>query len=136
MRPGIPAGIPVAYQAGDQPNNALSLNVLEPGEIAATTGTSGVVYDVSDTPVTRKRVNSFIHVNHSTAARRYSVLLCINGTIAYSWLRRMIGGGSCESLNAAATSVELAARPIGAAIWQRRRTCCVIDGRHLPQPGL
>ncbi|MCJ8336431.1 MAG: FGGY-family carbohydrate kinase, partial [Epibacterium sp.] len=107
---GISAGIPVAYRAGDQPNNALSLNVLEPGEIAATAGTSGVVYGVSDTPEgdPQERVNSFVHVNHTEAARRYGVLLCINGTgIAYSWLRRMLGGGSYEALNAAAEAVAI-----------------------------
>ena len=41
-------GIPVTYKAGDQPNNALSLNVLQPGEVAATAGTSGVIYGVGD----------------------------------------------------------------------------------------
>jgi xylulokinase len=91
---GLPEGIPVAYRAGDQPNNALSLNVMEPGEIAATAGTSGVVYGVSDTlkfdPVSR--VNSFAHVNHRADARRIGVLLCINGTgIANSWTRRTTG---------------------------------------------
>ncbi len=87
---GLPSGIPVAYRAGDQPNNAFSLNVLEPGEIAATAGTSGVVYGVSDEvkydPFSR--VNSFAHVNHSEKQNRLGVLLCINGTgIQYSWLK-------------------------------------------------
>jgi len=91
---GIRAGIPVAYRAGDQPNNALSLNVLQPGEIATTAGTSGVVYGVSDTvkydPLSR--VNTFAHVNHSEEANRLGVLLCINGTgILNSWLNRHIG---------------------------------------------
>jgi xylulokinase len=105
---GIPAHIPVAYRAGDQPNNALSLNVLEPGEIAATAGTSGVVYGVSDTPQAdpQERVNSFVHVNHTADARRYGVLLCVNGTgIAYSWLRRVLGGGSYDDFNRAAEAV-------------------------------
>ncbi|MGD1044600.1 MAG: FGGY family carbohydrate kinase [Bacteroidota bacterium] len=91
---GLAKGTPVSYRAGDQPNNALSLNVMEPGEIAATAGTSGVVYGVSDTlkydPASR--VNSFAHVNHKADARRIGVLLCINGTgIANSWMRRMTG---------------------------------------------
>ena len=99
---GLPEGIPVAYRAGDQPNNALSLNVMEPGEIAATAGTSGVVYGVSDTlkcdPVSR--VNSFAHVNHRADARRIGVLLCINGTgIANSWTRRITGQQSIEYAN-------------------------------------
>ena len=79
---GLKDGIPVSYRAGDQPNNAYSLNVLEPGEIAATAGTSGVVYGISDKPVYDKksRVNTFVHVNHSEENPRYGVLLCINGT--------------------------------------------------------
>lgn len=75
-------GIPVAYKAGDQPNNALSLNVLEPGDVAATAGTSGVIYGVSDalTYDLQSRVNSFAHVNHNSNHTRVGVLLCINGT--------------------------------------------------------
>ena len=90
---GIPEGTPLSYRAGDQPNNAFSLNVLEAGEIAATGGTSGVVYGVTDTPEadSLSRVNTFVHVNHSAAAPRYGVLLCINGTgIMNSWTRRNI----------------------------------------------
>ncbi len=90
---GIPAGIPVAYRGGDQPNNALSLNVLNPGEIAATAGTSGVVYGVSDTPDydPQSRVNTFVHVNHRKETPRYGVLLCINGTgILNSWLKHHV----------------------------------------------
>lgn len=88
---GLPAGIPVAYRAGDQPNNAFSLNVLEPGEVAATAGTSGVVYGVSDrlAPDPKSRVNTFAHVNHNADQRRLGILLCINGTgILNAWLRQ------------------------------------------------
>ncbi|MFQ3621687.1 MAG: FGGY family carbohydrate kinase [Spirochaetales bacterium] len=89
---GIPAGIPVAYRAGDQPNNAFSLGVLEPGELAATAGTSGVVYGITDTLSydPESRVNTFIHVNHVPRSnhRRLGVLLCLNGTgILYRWLK-------------------------------------------------
>ncbi len=87
---GLPAGIPVAYRAGDQPNNAFSLNVLEPGETAATAGTSGVVYGVVDAPRydPRSRVNTFVHVNHTADRRRYGMLMCVNGTgICNRWLR-------------------------------------------------
>lgn len=88
---GLPAGIPVSYRAGDQPNNALSLNVLSPGEVAATAGTSGVIYGVTDQkkydPLSR--VNTFLHVNHTHLQTRLGVLLCINGTgILNSWLKR------------------------------------------------
>ncbi len=88
---GLVPGIQIAYRAGDQPNNAFSLNVLNPGEIAATAGTSGVVYGVSDEVKydPRSRVNTFAHVNHSPELNRLGVLLCINGTgIQYSWLRK------------------------------------------------
>ncbi len=88
---GIKEGTPIAYRAGDQPNNAFSLNVMEAGEIAATGGTSGVVYGVIDTPKgdSLSRVNPFLHVNHTAEKPRYGVLLCINGTgIANAWVRR------------------------------------------------
>ncbi len=83
-------GIPVTYKAGDQPNNALSLNVLQPGEVAATAGTSGVIYGVTDTLLfdQQSRVNTFAHVNYQTDLQRLGVLLCINGTgIANRWVR-------------------------------------------------
>jgi len=87
---GLNAGTKVSYRGGDQPNNALSLNVLNPGEIAATAGTSGVVYGVTDTPNfdSKSRVNTFVHVNYTAEAPRYGVLLCLNGTgILNSWLK-------------------------------------------------
>lgn len=92
---GLRAGVKIAYRAGDQPNNAFSLNVLEPGETAATAGTSGVIYSVTEKNAydTRSRVNTFIHVNNSGTRPRNGVLLCINGTgILNSWLRRHTRG--------------------------------------------
>ena len=94
---GIPKGTPISYRAGDQPNNAFSLNVLEAGEVAATGGTSGVVYGVVDTPKAdpQSRVNTFVHVNHTAARPRYGILLCINGTgIMNSWIRRHVVQGT------------------------------------------
>lgn len=90
---GLKAGTKITYRGGDQPNNALSLNVLNPGEIAATAGTSGVVYGITDKPVydSKSRVNTFVHVNYSKAAPRYGVLLCVSGTgILNSWMRSNI----------------------------------------------
>ncbi|MDQ6889576.1 MAG: FGGY family carbohydrate kinase [Bacteroidota bacterium] len=88
--------IPVTYKAGDQLNNALSLNVLNPGEVAATAGTSGVIYAVTDQLFSDKhsRVNAFAHVNHTSNNKRLGVLLCINGTgIMNSWIKKMCGDG-------------------------------------------
>jgi xylulokinase len=90
---GLVTGTPVSYRAGDQPNNALSLNVLNPGEVAATAGTSGVVYGVSGEVKfdPASRVNTFAHVNHSGADPRLGVLLCINGTgILNAWLKKNV----------------------------------------------
>lgn len=90
---GLRPGIPIAYRAGDQPNNALSLNVLNPGEIAATAGTSGVVYGVSDKVSydSKSRVNTFLHVNHTTGTPRLGILHCVNGCgILYAWMRRTL----------------------------------------------
>ena len=93
---GLKAGIPVGYRAGDQPNNALSLNVLRPGEIAATGGTSGVVFGIVDRPVfdPEVRVNGFAHVNHTNENPSVGILLCINGAgIQYSWMKHNVAGG-------------------------------------------
>ena len=90
---GLKVGTPISYRGGDQPNNALSLNVMNPGEIAATAGTSGVVYgvlgEVNYDP--QSRVNTFAHVNHTDDLTRLGVLLCINGTgILNAWTHRNI----------------------------------------------
>lgn len=93
---GLAPNTPVSYRAGDQPNNAFSLNVLEPGEVAANGGTSGVVYGIGDKalPDKQSRVNTFAHVNHTHEQNRLGVLLCINGTgILNSWLRRNVASG-------------------------------------------
>lgn len=90
---GLEAGIPVSYRAGDQPNNALSLNVFNPGDVAATAGTSGVVYGVSGEYGydRQSRVNTFAHVNHSAVSPRLGILLCVNGTgILNSWIRKNV----------------------------------------------
>ena len=107
---GLRAGIPVTYRAGDQPNNALSLNVFNPGEIASTAGTSGVVYGVNGNVNydPESRVNSFAHVNHSNSQTRLGVLLCINGTgILNSWIKRNVApqGISYEQMNELAAQV-------------------------------
>jgi xylulokinase len=138
---GLAAGIPVTYRGGDQPNNALSLNVFEPGEIASTAGTSGVVYGVNGTvnydPLSR--VNTFAHVNHTAGQTRLGVLLCINGTgCLNSWAKRNVApaGISYNDMN------ELAAQaPIGAdglsvlpfgngaeRMLQNRETGCTLHG--------
>ncbi len=90
---GLPAGIPVAYRAGDQPNNALALNVLNPGEVAGTGGTSGVVYGVTDRPLydPKSRVNGFAHVNYTQEDPRIGILMCVNGAgIQYSWIKHQV----------------------------------------------
>ncbi|HTJ14587.1 MAG TPA: FGGY family carbohydrate kinase [Dinghuibacter sp.] len=108
---GLSAGIPVTYKAGDQPNNALSLNVLKPGEVAATAGTSGVIYGVTDQLLfdVASRVNTFAHVNYLPDAKRLGVLLCINGTgILNRWIRDQIAPGlSYEAINREAASIAI-----------------------------
>lgn len=112
---GLQEGTPVTYRAGDQPNNAFSLKALHPGEVAATAGTSGVIYAVTDQPQydVASRVNPFVHVNHQPGKQRLGILLCVNGTgIMNSWLRKTWSHRadfSYEQLNTLAASV-----PIGA----------------------
>lgn len=109
---GLAEGTPVTYRAGDQPNNALSLNVFNPGEIAATAGTSGVVYGVNGSISydPQSRVNSFAHVNHTAEQSRLGVLLCVNGTgILNSWIKRNIApeGISYDDMNMLASKAPI-----------------------------
>jgi len=109
---GLTPGIPVSYKAGDQPNNALSLNVFEPGEVAATAGTSGVIYGVSDEKIydKRSRVNTFAHVNYTPNQPHVGMLLCINGTgILNRWVKDQFGCG----LDYAAINEQASRVPIG-----------------------
>lgn len=137
---GLQAGIPVTYRAGDQPNNALSLNVFEPGEIASTAGTSGVVYGVNGSVNydPRSRVNTFAHVNHTKESPRLGVLLCINGTgILNSWVRRTMGTDlSYSEMNDAASLVPIGCQglsivPFGNGaerVLENKEPGCVIQG--------
>ena len=106
--------IPISYRAGDQPNNALALNVLNPGELAASAGTSGVVYGISPIPIydPETRVNTFIHVNHTKEQQRFGVLLCVNGTGRLnSWLKQLFSeagnAARYEDLNKVAGEVPI-----------------------------
>ncbi len=137
---GLAAGTPVTYRAGDQPNNALSLNVFNPGEIASTAGTSGVVYgvigQVQYDPLSR--VNTFAHVNHTAADPRLGVLLCINGTgILNSWMRRnVVPGLSYPQMNELAAKVPIGSEgvsilPFGNGaerMLENRETGCSVHG--------
>ena len=140
---GLAEGTPVTYRAGDQPNNALSLNVFNPGEIASTAGTSGVVYgvigQVSYDPLSR--VNSFAHVNHTAEDPRLGVLLCINGTgILNSWMRRNVvpEGVSYVQMNELAAQVPIGSEgvsilPFGNGaerMLQNKDTGCSLHGVH------
>ena len=136
---GLAEGTPIAYRAGDQPNNALSLNVLNAGEIAATAGTSGVVYGVSDQIKydPQSRVNTFAHVNHTVEKTRLGVLLCINGTgILNAWLKRNTGDLSYEEMNALAAKISagsegLSILPFGNGaerVLNNKETGCHIAG--------
>ena len=107
---GLNVGTPITYRAGDQPNNAFSLNVLNPSEVAATAGTSGVIYGISEFSDydEQSRVNTFVHVNNSQTETRNGVLLCINGTgIANAWLKRNTGGLSYETMNSEASKISV-----------------------------
>ncbi|MBO6523208.1 MAG: carbohydrate kinase [Balneolaceae bacterium] len=94
---GLSEGVAITYRGGDQPNNAFSLNVLNPGETASTAGTSGVIYAVTDKNAydQKSRINTFLHVNDTVETPRNGVLICINGTgILYNWLRRILNTGN------------------------------------------
>ena len=110
---GLQPGTSVTYRSGDQPNNALSLGVMNPGQVAATAGTSGVVYGILDkiNYDPKSRVNTFAHVNHTAADPRLGVLLCINGTgCLNSWMHHNVASElSYSQMNDAAMQT-----PIGA----------------------
>ena len=107
---GLPEGIPITYRAGDQPNNALSLNILKNGEVAATGGTSGVIYAVTNNTNSKEAtlINNFAHVNHDSKSPLIGKLLCINGAgIMYRWLRNQNGDDSYETMNRKAERVDI-----------------------------
>ena len=144
---GLAEGTPVTYRAGDQPNNAFSLNVLDPGEVAATGGTSGVVYGVTDVPRPDRlsRVNTFLHVNHGVKGPRYGVLLCINGTgILNAWAKRMMApdmdyaeiNRQCEEVPAGSDGVVMLPFGNGAErMLENRYTGAVVAGVDLNRHG-
>ncbi len=145
---GLAEGTPITYRAGDQPNNALSLNVFNPGEIASTAGTSGVVYGVlGEVNYDRKsRVNTFAHVNHTPNQTRLGVLLCINGTgILNAWVRRTVapeGIGYAEMNDLAATvpigSDGVSVIPFGNGaerVLENRETGCIVSGINFNKHG-
>ena len=138
---GLKEGTPITYRAGDQPNNALSLNVFNPGEIASTAGTSGVVYGVNGKveydPLSR--VNTFAHVNLTAEQTRLGVLLCVNGTgILNSWMKRNLApeGISYNEMNDLADSVPIGSEgvsilPFGNGaerMLQNKEIGCVMHG--------
>lgn len=108
---GVREGIAISYRSGDQPHNAFTMNVLQPGEVAANAGTSGVVYAVTDKPLAdhENRVNTFIHVTDTNDAPRNGILMCVNGTgRSYSWLRQLLsisGEVDYDTLNRLAAQV-------------------------------
>jgi len=115
METGLKEGTPILYRAGDQPNNALSLNVFNPGEVAATGGTSGVVYAITDnlSVIESSRVNNFAHVNYATNNRRIGKLLCINGAgIMYRWLLNNLEVASYQEMNELAAQVPIGAKGV------------------------
>ncbi|MDR2384253.1 MAG: carbohydrate kinase [Tannerella sp.] len=138
---GLKEGTVIAYRAGDQPNNALSLNVFNPGEIASTAGTSGVVYGVLDKPDydQKSRVNTFAHVNYTQNLERLGVLLCINGTgILNSWLKRNLAleGLSYSDMNELASQAPIGAEGISIVpfgngaerVLENREAGCSVHG--------
>lgn len=138
---GLKEGTPISYRAGDQPNNALSLNVFNPGEIASTAGTSGVVYGVLGEANydVKSRVNTFAHVNYTQESDRLGVLLCINGTgILNAWIKRNVApqGISYNDMNEMAESIAIGSEgvtviPFGNGaerVLENRETGCSISG--------
>ncbi|MDB4752523.1 FGGY family carbohydrate kinase [Winogradskyella sp.] len=110
LETGLPEGIPITYRAGDQPNNALSLNVFNDGEVAATGGTSGVIYAVTNNKNSKEssRINHFVHVNYTSENPSIGKLMCINGSgIMYRWLRNQCSAESYEEMNRMASTVPI-----------------------------
>ena len=107
---GLNIGVPITYRAGDQPNNALSLNVFDDGEVAASGGTSGVIYSITNNLSSKEpsRINHFAHVNYSDKNKSVGKLLCINGAgIQYRWLRNHSVEDSYEKMNEMASKISV-----------------------------
>ena len=110
---GLPKGIPIRYRAGDQPNNAMSLNVLNPGEVAATGGTSGGLYALTNSLESKEslRINNFAHVNYSDDNQIIGKLLCVNGAgIQYKWVKNLTQNSSYSKMNEKASKVSIVSK--------------------------
>ncbi len=111
---GLPESVEVTFRAGDQPTNALALGVMEPGEVAATAGTSGVIYSVTADAFADplQRVNTFLHVNRSSREAANGVLCCVNGCGSLmNWIRNKLfdADRSYDDLNELAQTAPLGA---------------------------
>ena len=110
LETGLKKGIPIRYRAGDQPNNAMTLNILNIGEVAATGGTSGVLYALTDSLESKEslRLNNFAHVNYSEKNKLIGKLLCINGAgIQYKWLKNLTDAKSYSQMNIEANKINV-----------------------------
>ena len=93
----------------------------------------------------QSRVNTFAHVNHTAAAPRLGVLLCINGTgILNAWMRRNVAAGlSYAEMNELAAGVPVGSDGIsilpfgnGAErMLENRDTGCSIHGVNFNRHG-
>jgi xylulokinase len=106
---GLREGTPVVAGGGDQAAGAVGMGIVEPGNVSATIGTSGVVFAATSSPVVepKGRIHTFCHA----IPRRWHVMGVTQGAgLSLRWFRDQFGAGASYD----ALMKEAAAAPPGA----------------------
>lgn len=97
---GLKPGIPVVAGGGDQPAGGVGNGIVQTGIIAATIGTSGVVFGCCDTPFIDEQRRAMFSLCHSVPGK-YCFLGCTLGAGgSFKWLRDTFFAAQKETLNA------------------------------------
>jgi xylulokinase len=102
---GLKAGIPVAGGGGDQAAQAVGVGAIEPGIIALTLGTSGVVFATTDGPFIEPegRLHAFCH---SVPNRWHLMGVMLSAAGSLRWYRDTFAAGQdYDSLLAPAANI-------------------------------
>ena len=89
---GLHAGTPVVAGGGDQAANAVGVGALDPGVVALSLGTSGVVFAATDRPIVepRGRVHAFCH---AVPDRWHLMSVMLSAAGSLRWFRDAMAPG-------------------------------------------
>ncbi len=90
---GLRSGTPVVAGGGDQAANAVGVGAVEPGVVALSLGTSGVVFATTDRPLfeARGRVHAFCH---AVPGRWHMMSVMLSAAGSLRWFRDAVAPGT------------------------------------------